>query len=103
VTNPPSAVLQQQAEPVIRAVARACGISYERIVSPTRKAEVADARFVAMLALRRRGWSYPRIAVALNREDHTTIFHGVKRATVIEASDPGFAIAVSMAVTARGE
>jgi len=49
------------------------------IKSQSRAAPVVAARHAAMLVLRRRGFSTPDIAAALNRKDHSTVIHGLAR------------------------
>lgn len=94
MTNPHPSFIRQDAARVVRAAAQACGISYAELMSPRRTAELAEARFVAMLVLHRANWSYPNIAIATGRNDHTTCLHGVRQAQRLIAEDPGFAAAV---------
>lgn len=87
----------ERARAVVEAAAKDCGFSYNELVSVGRKRPVAEARFAAMLALYRCGWSFPQIAKATGRADHTTAIHGVERGIKLEREDPGFAFVVSRA------
>lgn len=59
--------------------------------SPARDRRTAFARFATMwLARRYFGISYPRIGAFLGRRDHTTVMHGVVRATEMRESDDDF-------------
>jgi Bacterial dnaA protein helix-turn-helix len=52
----------------------------EILLDRNRRQSFVMARFAVMLRLRQKGWSYPRIARALGRKDHTTAIHGVAQA-----------------------
>jgi chromosomal replication initiation ATPase DnaA len=73
-----------------RAAAR-FGVTIQAMLSPCRTDRLAQARFAAMLALHRQGYSYSGIARATRRKDHTTCVHGVRRALELEANYPPFA------------
>lgn len=97
-----AAVPVPQAEPVefkvpgqevIKATARAFGYTVHDLLSVRRPQPLVEARFAAMLALRRQGVSLPRIGGILGR-DHTTVLHGIARAEEIERDKPAFAEAV---------
>lgn len=81
----------------LEAVARAFGLKTAELLSPCRKAELAQARFAAMLIYRERGLSLPAIADATGRKDHSTVMHGIQRAAHLVANDPGYCAAVSFA------
>jgi chromosomal replication initiation ATPase DnaA len=80
---------------VIEKTAVAFGVTVSSLLSPRRTLELSQARFAAMLVLRRSGFSYPAIARLTKRKDHTTVMHGVKCAAELEKSDPGYRAAVS--------
>lgn len=80
--------------PAVERAAYLCGFTYDRLIRRGREVAVAEARFAVMLALYREGWSFPQIAEATGRSDHTTAINGVKAAVALEQSDPGFAIVV---------
>lgn len=57
-------------------IARRSGCTQGDLLSSSRRAPAALARHVAMFVLRHEaGWSFPRIARALHRKDHTTAMH----------------------------
>ena len=79
---------------LINATCLAFGVQRDELLSPKRTDELAQARFAAMLVLRRRGYSFPRIAMILNRDDHTTVMHGVGRALYMERESGNYRDAV---------
>lgn len=58
-------------------VLRLTGISRREILAPIRESRVVDARFVIMLALRKRGLSSSSIGRLMNR-DHTTVISAMR-------------------------
>lgn len=55
-------------------------ITIEQMESPSRKKQIAIARQVAMYLARKVGnYSFPKIAAAFNRNDHTTVMHAVSK------------------------
>lgn len=65
---------------VLAATTRAFAVTRGEMMSHTRRAPVVEARHVAMYQLRTHvGWSYPRIARALHRQDHTTAMHAIDK------------------------
>ena len=64
---------------VVVAVASHFGFDYRDLTGTCRSDTMARARFVAMAMLRQRGLSYPEIARAIGRRDHTTAMHGCRR------------------------
>lgn len=66
---------------VTSAVASHFGYELGMFTSPSRVKHLARARWVAMAALYRRGYSYQTIAVQLGRSDHTTVLHGLQQVT----------------------
>lgn len=63
---------------LIRAVADEEGVPVEDIMRRTRTHKIAKARWKIWATLKKRGWSYPRIARPF-RVDHTTVLYGVRR------------------------
>jgi len=56
------------------------GITLEQIDSSTRKKQIALARQIAMYLSRKFGnFSFPKIAAAFHRNDHTTVMHAVTK------------------------
>lgn len=84
------------ARALVLAAADLFGIRATQVTGETRETAPCQARFAVMLALRRLGWSFPRIARAVGRSDHTTAMHGVRRAEQLERREPGFCLAVSL-------
>jgi len=68
---------------VVRAVSEESGISVELLLGPRRQSNIVRPRQIAMLVMRERcPWnSYPEIARAMGRRDHSTVMHGCKAAT----------------------
>jgi chromosomal replication initiation ATPase DnaA len=90
-----------RARPVVEAAADVCGLSYRQVMARRRLGPLVEARHMAMLALRRAGWSYPQIAAGLDLKDHTTCLHGVREALKRERADPGFSCALKIVERAR--
>lgn len=67
-----------------------------QVTGESRSDNHCRARYAIMVALRRAGWSYPRIAARLGRRDHTTAIHGVRRGEAIARTDAGFRHAVAL-------
>lgn len=64
--------------PLIDTVANACGVTSEEIVGESRRAEIVDARHLAIALIRVRfGWTHYRIAEHFGKRDHTTVMHAV--------------------------
>jgi chromosomal replication initiator protein len=56
------------------------GITLEQIDSSTRKKQIALARQIAMYLSRKFGnFSFPKIAAAFHKNDHTTVMHAVTK------------------------
>ena len=62
---------------LIDRVSQESGISREKLLGQRRNAIVALNRHAIYYLLRIQGYSYQDIADLTNREDHTTILHGV--------------------------
>lgn len=60
------------------------------LVSDARFGFLMPARFALYKALHLRGWAYARIGRWLGGRDHTTIIHGVNRATYMMERDPDY-------------
>lgn len=67
------------ARSVVMQVATHFGVSETDVVSRCRRRDLAWTRHVAAWVLRDLGYSYPAVAKALAREDHTTVMASVKR------------------------
>jgi len=81
-------------EKLIEATALAFGVSKEDLLSPARTDKLVRARFAAMLVLRRRGYSLPRIALVLGMKNHTAVIYGAGQALWHEDRDPDYRNAV---------
>ena len=86
----PAQSANRATERVFRKVCAASGVTKRQLLGKTRKAEVCRARFAVMLALRHGGMSLPKIGQELGGRDHSTVFHGIKRAEAMRHS-PKFA------------
>jgi len=64
---------------IVRAVARASGVSSSDIRGQRRTRDLVRLRWAAAWLARANGASYPQIGRALGGRDHTTIIHGVRR------------------------
>lgn len=86
-----------EAQSLVRSLAstveRYEGVPAKVLLGPCRERPVAEARWAVMLAARRQGCSLLHIAAGLEN-DHTSVFHGLKRAERLEQDDPGFAALV---------
>ncbi len=68
-----------KADAIILEVACRIGVSYGDIKGPFRHKTVANARHIAMAAVRRRlGLSYPELGLVFSR-NHSSVMSGVKR------------------------
>lgn len=63
------------------------GASVASVMANKRNKWACRIRHTAMLALRRREWSYPKIGQAFGGMDHTTVINGCKKAAVLEVTD----------------
>lgn len=81
---------------MIEAAAYIFDITPAQVIGESRADVHCRARYAIMVALRRAGWSYPRIAARLGKRDHTTALHGVRRGEAIARSDAGFCHAVAI-------
>lgn len=80
-----------------RAVAAAAAyfaVDLDDVMSMSRVSTLMPARYAAALVMKRSGMSMPKIARALNRNDHTSAIHWVKRAEYKFAREADFANAV---------
>ena len=68
------------AKTIIAQVAAACDITPADITWPSHADRFAHPRFIVMVALRRLGWSLPKIGWVLGDRDHTTVMSGLNRA-----------------------
>jgi len=82
-SRPPVAI-----DRIKEAVCQSFGVSIKEIEGSSRKKQVALARQVAMYLLRKLGnFSYPKIAYAFNRKDHTTVMHAVEKVEKLRYED----------------
>lgn len=65
---------------IIARIAALHDVDVEDITGPSRVRHVCEARWAVMRELRAAGKSTPRIGRLLNR-DHSTVVHGLRRAT----------------------
>ena len=64
---------------VLESVCERAGIPVKDVMGPSRRVKISDARQCFMYIAKRRGWhSYPQIATAVNRKDHTTAMYGAR-------------------------
>jgi chromosomal replication initiation ATPase DnaA len=73
LSAPPILIPSLGAQQIACQVARQHGIDVERMLSPRRSAIYVRARTDLYRALRRLGWSYPKIGRFAGGRDHTTI------------------------------
>lgn len=74
---------------IIDVVANRYSVSVEDIMSPKRDKEIVFPRHIAMFLLRDElHLSFPKIAVALGRKDHTTAMHSVEKISRELSLDP---------------
>lgn len=90
----------ERAAAILETVAGEFNLTLAQMLSRSREQPLARARQAAMLALHRRGFSYPAIARLTKRADHTTALHGVRHAQELEQQLPGFAALVERAAQA---
>lgn len=77
---------------IILAVAARHRLTLADVVGPRRFRKIAHARQEAMYELRQAGrWSFPQIARAVGRKDHSVVIHGCRaheaRKRAAEAAD----------------
>lgn len=84
-----SRLLPIEARDIIRRACLAVSATEAELFAPGHNVKLARARFAVMVALRGLGWSYPRIAKAINRSN-ATVIHGLRKARTLRACDPGF-------------
>ena len=71
-------------------VAAKFNVSEDDLLSSSRKKKIALARQVAMYLCRKLGnYSFPKIAAAFNRDDHTTVMHAFNKVQKLRESDEG--------------
>lgn len=80
-----------------RVAASLGGASPASVMAGKRNKWACRIRHATMLALRRRGLSFPKIAQMLGGMDHTTVMHGCEKAALLELKDE----AVCAALTAE--
>lgn len=68
------------AQLLLDVVCHVTGLTPSELRGEGRQKHLARARHIYAFAARKRaGWSYPRIAKAINRADHSTVLHGVMK------------------------
>lgn len=72
---------------LINSVARDFEVTPEEMVGERRHKHLVLARSVVAVLLKRRGWSYPRIARAIGRNDHTTVINAVRQFDIYQSQD----------------
>jgi chromosomal replication initiation ATPase DnaA len=70
-------VIRETAAPVLEAVAKARGMSVRALLQRFSHKKVTEARREACWLLREKGMSFESIAIATERDDHTTAMHAV--------------------------
>jgi chromosomal replication initiator protein len=75
---------------VLNLVADHFRVSVEELLSSDTHRRIARPRQVAMWLLRRREASLPEIARVLQRRDHTTVLHGVRRIEALRTANDYF-------------
>ena len=74
---------------VIECASEQFGVTIDQLHAPSRGATVVLPRHVAMFVARQlSGDSYPQLARAFGRQDHTTVMHAVRKIALLEESDP---------------
>lgn len=74
---------------VKRAVCEAFGVTEQRLLSPSRDASIVLPRWIAMHVMRSESsMSLPQIALALRRQDHTTVSYGLQQLEKRVDADP---------------
>tara|TARA_R110002012_G_scaffold197522_2_gene366075 strand:+ start:3886 stop:4227 length:342 start_codon:yes stop_codon:yes gene_type:complete len=69
---------------------RRLGLTWEAILSRSRKRKLVDARRLCCVLLRERGWTYDMIADAVGYTNHATAIHHVKTAEQLLIYDSEF-------------
>lgn len=89
---------------IIKAVAKSFNVTVKDLKGPRRTKEVALARQVAMYILREEySYKLEEIAKFLNREDHTTVMHGIEKVKQKAMLQEGFNSQISNLITAIQE
>lgn len=82
----------------IRLVAALLGSSSDAVRGKGRHPELVRARWACMVALRRRGLSYPEIGQTMGGKDHTSVMHACDIGEVRYATDLSWLLAVDEGV-----
>lgn len=77
-------------EDLVSACAELFDVHPRDLTGNYRYAFITRARYALFLALRQRGWSYPRIG-RLFKRDHSTVIYGISRALYYCERDPDYA------------
>lgn len=95
--------LEAETAAVFACIGGAYGVSREELVSKNRMKPMGEARAVGYLLARRRGMSYPRIALIFGNRDHTTVMSGVRKAERLLQKDATLAALVVRFCLERNE
>ena len=82
----------------VRLVAALLGSSRDEVCSKSRHPLVTRARWACMVALRRRGLSFPQVGKALGGKDHSGVLHACEVAEARYAEDAAWLLAVEEGV-----
>lgn len=75
---------------IVNLCAQLFEISREDVLGRKRRQQISHARMALYAALRKRGWSYPRIGMFCGR-DHATVIYGVRVAEELSRRYPAYA------------
>lgn len=90
--DPAVHIFDHTAREIINAVATAYDVSPWAILSRKKPNSIVRPRFAVYRLLKvHLGYSQPQIARATHRKDHSTVHHGLERATFLLATDPEWA------------
>lgn len=84
------AVVRPRVREIVRVAAEVFDTTAKDLLGRSQFAEHVAARNAACVIAHNRGWQYTDIARVLGK-DHSTVIHGVRRASDIAARDPFFA------------
>ena len=87
--------ISRRAKAAITSAAMIFEVEPAAIIGQDRAAQLVVARYAAMAALRRWGYSWSVIGRYLNR-DHTTVMHGTSRARRLADEDAEYAAAIEL-------
>ncbi len=82
---------------IVAEAAKHFGFTYNRVISKSRHGPLMLPRIAATFAMRRRGFSLPRISKLLNRRCHSVAINNLEKTHLLE--NPGFAELVDRLAT----